>query len=492
MILFQIDSTDRSFMRELLVNKLDLQGFCEDLKKNYPQIESAEFKRLSTQNASLGIDFFQGLLVLVREFLDKHFHTFFSVGTAMFDARIYDYKSDPFFWDTIIAAYMQLKYDKSTPTTMRDFYIKKLEKYGIKYDSHAKLFKDHIYGQPMGEYLNIHPRNPEKSHPRQYIRDCFPIQQYVLIHSAAKSPYCKSPSGDTIDSLFKTQEYVMPDKRYLKAAYMSSEIYGFNDAVQNICNSIFKKVLADKTKFAMHPDRNEVQIEEQLTAYIVEQAYSYWLFSWIASDPSIIDRFKSLKSYDRTLYKEISEQMETSKHMRFAHDLTPPEIVEHLPFDTQIADYIQKMDSLQKHLTALSDIVCVSAVLTRPYILANRLWDRCWVPEAYGYLLESPDCFNPIHNLAYSYIPLVQEFYLQALLWLFPLQDSKIELDRFLEALLIGNMDKWKVNNAALGRLGSTELKILGLLLEMSRTRYQTVDAIQKEHLYLDFKKRKL
>jgi len=92
--------------------------------------------------------------------------------------------------------------------------------------------------------------------------------------------------------------------------------------------------------------------------------------------------------------------------------------------------------------------------------------------------------------MANVYIPLVQEFYLQVLLWLFPAPDSKIELHMFLKQLLIENLEEWKINNATLGNLGSTEGKILGLLFEISRTKHRTVNAIQREYSRLDFSKR--
>lgn len=91
--------------------------------------------------------------------------------------------------------------------------------------------------------------------------------------------------------------------------------------------------------------------------------------------------------------------------------------------------------------------------------------------------------------MANFYIPLVQEFYLQVLRWLFPMPDSKIELHRFLKQLLIENVDDWNISNKSIGSLAPAEGKVLGLLFEANRTKHWTVDAIQQEHLLLDFSK---
>ena len=488
MILFQIDNNDRSFMHDLLVRYFDFQGFCGSLRKKYPEIESAEFKRLSTQNASLHTDLFKSLLLFVREFLDEHFHHYFSVGTEMFDS--FDDADDSFFWDTVIALYTQLVYDQSTPTTMRDFYVSNFEEYGIKYDSYTDYFKSHIFDQPMGEYLNIHPHNPEKSHPRRYIRNCFPTQQYALIHSFSKSPYRK-PSSNAIQTPLKMQEYILSTLLEQETAYAEPQIYHFHEIVQSVCEKISQKSLdADKKQFLFRRDPRENQMENQLTAYIVEQAYHYEIFSQAAIANDITDRFKQLRIHDKKLYKKISERMKDAKKLELAQGLSSPEIVKFLSHDTEIATYTQEVSSFQKQLEAVSDIGCVSAVLSRPYIIAQRLDSRCWVPEAFGYRLVSPKNFNPILYMANAYIPLVQEFYLQTLLWLFPIPDSKIDLHRFLRQLLIENLDEWKINNATVGSLGLTEGRILGLLFEISRAKHRTVDAIQKEYSTLDFSKR--
>lgn len=491
MILFQIDNNDRPFMHDLLVQHFDFQGFCNSLREKYPKIESTRFKRLSTQNASLNTDLFKSLLLFVKEFLGEHFPHHFAVGNEMFDA--FEDADDSFFWDTIIAIYTQLIYDQSKSTTMRSFYAKNLSKYGIKYDSYTDYFKSHIFDQPMGEYLNIHPINPEKSHPRRYIRDCFPIQQYVLIHSFSKSPYCKSPSSNTIDNLFKMQEYIESDLLGSDGVYNDSVIYHFTEIVQNICTTISKNISESNKKSFLYVNPMERKLDDQLTAYIVEQAYHYEIFSQIASDTDVVDSFKTLRTCDNQLYRKNFERMKTEKKRAYAEGMTQPEIVAFYSDDEErkeIKDFTHKVDSFQKLLDTISDIACISAVLTRPYIGAYRLNRRSWVPRNRKFPIISPDRYNPIIYMANVYIPLVQEFYLQVLLWLFPAPDSKIELHMFLKQLLIENLEEWKINNATLGNLGSTEGKILGLLFEISRTKHRTVNAIQREYSRLDFSKR--
>lgn len=486
MILFQIDNNDRSFMHDLLVRYFDFQGFCGSLRKKYPEIESAEFKRLSTQNASLHTDLFKSLLLFVREFLDEHFHRYFSIGNELFDAFEDEDVDDSFFWDTVIALYTQLVYDQSAPTTMRNFYETNFAKYGIKYDSYTDYFKSHIFDQPMGEYLNIHPLNPEKSHPRRYIRNCFPTQQYVLIHSFSKSPYRK-PSSNAIQTPLKMQEYILSILLEQETAYAEPQIYHFHEIVQSVCEKISQKsVDADKKQFLFHRDPRENKMENQLTAYIVEQAYHYEIFSQAALTADVVEDFKRLRTYDKQLHKEISKRMESDRHIEYTKGMTDPEIARFWS-KTKIEDYEQRVKSFQKRLDTISDIACISAVLTRPYIIAYWLDNKYWVQKVVGIPV---DTFNPITYMANTYIPLVQEFYLQVLLWLFPRPDSKIELHMFLKQLLIENLDEWKINNATVGTLGLTEGKILGLLFEISRARHRTVDTIQKEYSTLDFSKR--
>lgn len=372
MNLFQIDSNDRSFMHDLLVKRLDLQGFCDNLKEKFPDISSAEFRRLSTQKASSDLDLFKSLMSYVMEFLDTNFHPAFSVGSEMFDAL--ETADDAFFWDTIIALYTQLIYDQSSLTSMRSFYETNFKKYGIKYDSYTDYFKTHIYDQPMGEYLNIQTNHPEKSHPRRLIMNCFPIQQYVLIHSFSKSPYRKTPSGNNSQNPFKMQEYILSMLSGQETTYTDSAIYHFNEIVQGVCEKISQKILdADKARFIFHPDPKENQMENQLTQYIVEQAYHYEIFSQATSTKGVIDRFKQLRTHDKKLHKMLSERIKEAKEMNFAQGMTPQEIIKFLSVNDKIHAYLQDLFAFQTHLGFLTDITLVSSVLTRPYIAAYWL-----------------------------------------------------------------------------------------------------------------------
>lgn len=327
MIPFQISSNRRADMREFLIKYFKFQDYCDNLKERLPSTKYIKFRQLSMQNAASYTKDFKSLLKEIRKFLSDNFDsqvTIFSIGTEIFGS--YGGIDDTFFGDTIIALYLQIAYDNSTPITMRDFYKRNLERYGIKYDSYTDYFKNYVYDKPMGEYLNIQARNHNASHPRRYIRNCFPVQQYVLIHSFSKSPY--SVSNDT-DNPFKMREYVQS----LELADFSNDsaIYCFEEKVQRVCDKIYKAILeADKSRYIIRNPK-EQQLERQLTVYNIEQAYSYKIYTQIASDVNIIDYFNRLSSFDKRLYKRVSKHIDTVMDCSLLQEIEPIERLYILP-----------------------------------------------------------------------------------------------------------------------------------------------------------------
>lgn len=328
MIPFQINSNSRDDMHEYLVKCFRFQDYCDSLKERFPTIDFTGFRWLSTHNASSRIALLKLMLIDIKEFLSTNANipSVISIGAEIFNA--YDDKiDDRFFWDTIIALYLQLIYDKSKPTTMRNFYKSNLEKYGIKYDSYTDYFKDYIDDQPIGEYLNIQKRNLEALHSRRYIMNCFHIQQYILIHSYSKSPFSERESDDNAtQNPFKMRK-LLP---LLEAAdyYNNPSIYHFDEAVQRICDKIYNKMSEkEKEHFGSYRDPREQQMEQQLTDYLVEQTYSYEIYAQIASADRIINSLKQLCSRDRDLFRRVSEEIESVKDIPLFEGLGPAEKV---------------------------------------------------------------------------------------------------------------------------------------------------------------------
>lgn len=490
MILFQINSNSRADMRKYLVKYFGFRDYSDSEKDRNP-VRDSVFRELFESDVEKRVDFLQDLLQTISELLSTDVDSLPPLSGIAEIFNAYDDRiNDKFFWDTIIALYLQLIYDNSKPVTMRDFYESNLKQHDIKYNSHTDYLKDYILDQPMGDYLNIQKHNVEAEHPRHYIMNCFPIQQYVLIHSFSKSPYFESTNSSNVtQNPFKMREF-LPSLESTDF-YRNSKIYSFDKAVQKNCDKGFR------SRFGIYPDPKEDQMEKQLTAYIVEQTYSYEIFAQIASADSVKDSFRHLCSSDRDLFRRVSEKIENVKDIPLFEGLKPHEMLSHLPeFDKDISAYTQEIDNFLSMLVAASDIVRVSSVLTRPYIVHYLLHKKnsykhlLRVNECGGYAFEPSGQEDEIFDLSLWYIPVVQEFYLQTLLWLFPISNANVDLIRFLKQLLIENLDQWKFSNDSVNNLDAAGKKIFSLLFEFSKNRFRRADMIRIERSLLDFNKR--
>jgi len=151
MILFQINATDRQFMRKYLTQYFGLGDF----------MVNANLSDLSLRNLSENPDVLKNLFLSIREYLYDLFPSVFSLGEEYLENRA---ACDAFFWDTIIALFCQLKYSESKSTSIREFYNSNLSNYGVKYNSYTGYFKEFIFSQPIGEFIGIKPLHtlPEK------------------------------------------------------------------------------------------------------------------------------------------------------------------------------------------------------------------------------------------------------------------------------------------------------------------------------------------
>ena len=516
MILFQINATDRQFMRKYLTQYFELGGF----------IVNANHSDFPLRNLSENPDVLKNLFLSIQEYLYDLFPSVFSLGEEYLESRA---ACDAFFWDTIIALFCQLKYSESKPTSIREFYNSNLSNYGVKYNSYTGYFKEYIFSQPIGEFIGIKPLHtlPEKNtaHPKRLIRDCFPIQQYALIHSYRKSPYCreghaemKQSSNIRFDAI-EFLEYLLPETYNIRKYYTISKNYKeYKSMIQNMIHTGSNCFAEGRS--------HSITFDVQLTDYIMEQFYNYNTYSLAASQEKIVAPFLTMKRKYSRLSSEIAK---ASDHLLKANLFDADQssnysarrikAVGMLPYDQQIAELSEEYKSVFNMLNTMASTTLISSVLFRQHVIYQLLMTEKWV-ESYvremtvtpsdldeeasssleteqgGYRFEQEEPFNPIPYLANVYIPLVQEFFLQVLLHHFQNSSNANPIHKLIQSLdqlLRNNTEKWAIKDTISSFYGGASPQsakdVLGIMFELSRQQYRSVEAIQQEQAKLNYRR---
>ena len=513
---FQISPLDREDMKKLLV---DCFGFNEYIKNSEDRLDSQSGQPVDASQEdpdSTLLCLLEALLKDIVHYLLKRLDLpAFSVGaqgvgfTAGFsptDDRDFWYSIDEsafekFFWDSLIALYEQLEYESSRFVSVRRFFKDNLEKYGVKYDSYTDYLIHQIYEKSMGEYLGIRPSHPERpvKHPKRLMRNCFPEEQYILIRSFAKSPYSAMPDSKSKRLPSKMAPYLKEPVWAHERVYGGLEIDDFCQGTRSAIKKFFeKKAVCEGLS------KCERAFEEQLSMYIVEQAYCYDTYSQIVKYPYVADELREIRSGDKILSQKIKAGLEDIKNTDLAAIAqSDADMVKFLGIRGNIAKYQERVSSLNRILMRLSDVGNISAVLLRPYLFKKALevsdlrppedkktakWvtdpEPDWAPIIMGWsvlLPEEREGFNPFHDMAYTFIPVVQSFYREVLQWNLSLLDSQTDFQSLLKELLMKHMDKWRVSFGNVATLNRDEGSIVGLLYEFGRENHWTVDAIGRE-----------
>jgi len=190
-----------------------------------------------------------------------------------------------------------------------------------------------------------------------------------------------------------------------------------------------------------------------------------------------------------------------------------------LPYGPQIAEFSEEYRSVFDMLNTMASTTLISSVLFRQHIIYQLLMTEKWV-ESYaramtaspsdldgevsssleteqgGYRFEMEEPFNPIPYLANVYIPLVQEFFLQVLLHHFQNSSNTnpiYKLIQSLDQLLRNNTEEWAIRDTISSFYGGASPQsakdVLGIMFELSRQQYRSVEAIQQEQAKLNYRR---